>query len=86
MTLKSLVLVLTTVFFISNIAYANGITRLERVGTFNNQAQDVRGLAICQDKSGNVFQVKLSTVEYIILLQSGKVAFCNLSSKPKKGE
>lgn len=67
--------------FLSYTTSVYSINSLERIGTFDGQNQNKQRLATCQDKSGRVFQIRLSTVEYIILLQKQNIKTCSFSFK-----
>ncbi len=76
MFLKLFAIVFVMASFVSN---ASGITRLNRIGTFYSQDEFVKGLATCKDKSGNIIQLRLSTVEYIIILQKKDIEYCHFN-------
>jgi hypothetical protein len=65
------ILLLVTSSTLSLATGLSGISRLERIGTFY-EANNSSVIMSCTNDSGESYQVKLTTVEYIIILSKSK--------------
>lgn len=65
------ILLLVTSSTVSLATGLSGITRIERIGTFY-ETTNSSVIMSCTNDSGESHQVKLTTVEYIIILSKAK--------------